>query len=342
MLVFWSPIIALLVSALLTARLVRYRGRWAILDHPNARSLHAIPRPRSGGVAIVLGFAAGGGALAATLPGGPLWLAVCVLAVAAISLVDDVRGAPVAARLAVHVAAAAAIVIGGGVALHRLDFPFWELVLPNWLALAGSILYLIWMLNLYNFMDGIDGLAGGMAVLGFGAFAVLGWLAGAPVFAWFSLCVAAATAGFLLFNFPPARIFMGDVGSGTLGFLAGLFTLWGARADVFPFWVGVLVFSPFVVDATWTLLRRTATGEKPWQAHRVHAYQRLVRAGWGHRRTVLREYILMTSCAGSAILVCAYDANPVGAAILLGWILIYTMLGIAVTRSVAACAGNAA
>lgn len=337
-----SPVIALIVSALLTWALAHYRGRWAILDHPNARSSHTAPRPRSGGLAILLGLAAGGWALAAAIPlGSALWLALCVLLVAAVSLADDVRNLSAFVRLVVHFGAAAAIVLGGGVALYRLDFPFWELVLPEWFALAGSICYLIWMLNLYNFMDGIDGLAGGMAVLGFAALAAMGFLAGASQFAWLSLVVAAASAGFLAFNFPPARIFMGDVGAGTLGFLAGLFTLWGARANVFPFWAGVLVFSPFVVDATWTLLRRAASGDKPWQAHRVHAYQRLVQAGWSHRRTTLCEYALMTSCAGSAILV-REEGNLVGGAVLLGWILIYVLLGIFVTRSAAACVGDVA
>lgn len=324
------------LSALLTWCLVHYRGRWVILDHPNARSLHEAPRPRSGGAAIVLGLAAGGGVFVSSGPaiGGSLWLGLCVLLVAGISFLDDIRGIPVFVRLAAHAVAAVAIVLAGDLAFYHLDFPFWELALPAWVAVAGSILYLIWMLNLYNFMDGIDGLAGGMAVIGFGAFAVVGALAGASVFAALSLCVALASAGFLIFNFPPARIFMGDVGAGTLGFLAGLFTLWGARAAIFPFWIGVLAFSPFIVDATWTLLRRVVGGEKPWQAHRAHAYQRVVRAGWSHRRTTLWEYALMTICGISAILLNMGDIPFLQTAGLLAWVLIYLGLGIGVTRLV--------
>jgi UDP-N-acetylmuramyl pentapeptide phosphotransferase/UDP-N-acetylglucosamine-1-phosphate transferase len=192
------------------------------------------------------------------------------------------------------------------------------------------------MLNLYNFMDGIDGLAGGMAVFGFGALAVLGWIAAAPGFALLSLSIAVASLGFLVFNFPPARIFMGDVGAGTLGFLAGLLTLWGVRAGIFPFWVGVLVFSPFIVDASWTLLRRLATGEKPWQAHRAHAYQRLVQAGWNHRRTTLCEYGLMIICGLSAILVILQENSFFGSVVLLAWVLLYFVLGISVSLRVRA------
>lgn len=338
MFVYLGPVIAFVLGTLLTWVLVCYRGRWAILDHPNARSLHETPCPRSGGVAILLGLAAGGGSFLLALPVAdrPLWPALCVLLVAAVSLVDDIRSLPAFVRLAVHGAAACTVVVAGNLAFYRLNFPFWELVLPSWLALVGSILYIVWMLNLYNFMDGIDGLAGGMAVLGFGTFAVLGWLADAPTFATLSLCIAASSAGFVLFNFPPARIFMGDIGAGTLGFIAALFTLWGARAGVFPFWVGVLVFSPFVVDATWTLVRRAVAGEKPWQAHRIHAYQRVVQAGWSHRRTTLHEYLLMTSCAASAILVSMGKSPALGAAVLMGWILIYGVLGAGVSRLVSA------
>lgn len=338
-----SPIISFAISVLLTWGLVRYRGRWAILDHPNARSLHEMPRPRSGGLAIVLGLAAGSGTLildsaASRQVGVALWVAL----VAIVSFVDDIRDLSVYVRFAVHCAAAIGIVAGGNIVCYQLDFPFWELTLPAWAAMAVSILYLVWMLNLYNFMDGIDGLAGGMAVVGFGALAILGWLASAPIFMAFSLCIATAGLGFTIFNFPPARIFMGDVGASTLGFLAGVFTLWGARDGIFPFWIGVLVFSPFIVDATWTLLRRIAAREKPWEAHRVHAYQRLVQVGWTHCRVTLCEYSLMTSCAASAILL-AVEKNPgFGAAVLLIWIVIYSVLGISVNRFVSVRCGSAA
>jgi len=146
-----------------------------------------------------------------------------------------------------------------------------------------------------------SGFAGGMAVIGFGTLAVLGWMGGDARYALLCASVAAAAAGFLWFNFPPARLFMGDVGSAALGFLAAGLLLWADRAGLFPLWVGLLVFSPFIVDATVTLLRRLLRGEKVWQAHRSHYYQRLVRMGWGHRRTVLWEYALMLLCAASAV-----------------------------------------
>jgi UDP-N-acetylmuramyl pentapeptide phosphotransferase/UDP-N-acetylglucosamine-1-phosphate transferase len=172
-------------------------------------------------------------------------------------------------------------------------------------------------------MDGMDGFAGGMAVIGF---STLAWLGRAdPGFATLCLIVAAASAGFLFHNFPPAKIFLGDTGSTTLGFLAAACSLWGSRVGLFPFWVALLVFSPFIVDATVTLLRRLLRGERIWEAHRTHYYQRLVLLGWGHRRTVLVEYALMLACAGSALL--AVRLPPTGQAMMaLGWVFIYSLL----------------
>jgi UDP-N-acetylmuramyl pentapeptide phosphotransferase/UDP-N-acetylglucosamine-1-phosphate transferase len=174
---------------------------------------------------------------------------------------------------------------------------------PPWLGIGVLLLFIIWMINLYNFMDGMDGFAGGMAVIGFGAYAIFGWIGGQPLFFIVSLVICAAAAGFLISNFPPAKIFLGDAGSASLGLLAAGLSLWGARDGLFPLWVALLIFSPFIADATVTLLRRLLKGEKVWEAHRSHCYQRLVQAGWGHRKTLLWEYSLMLACAATGLLV---------------------------------------
>jgi UDP-N-acetylmuramyl pentapeptide phosphotransferase/UDP-N-acetylglucosamine-1-phosphate transferase len=181
------------------------------------------------------------------------------------------------------------------------------------------VLLTVWFTNLYNFMDGMDGLAGGMAVIGFGTFALLGWLAHAPAYACAASLIMAAVLGFLPFNFAPARLFMGDVGSGSLGFLAALFLLWAERARLFPLWLGLMVFSPFLVDATWTVVRRALHGQKPWEAHREHFYQRLAGVGWSHRRTTLLGYILMLKCSLFAVLAICFTASGIQG-ILLGWL----------------------
>jgi UDP-N-acetylmuramyl pentapeptide phosphotransferase/UDP-N-acetylglucosamine-1-phosphate transferase len=194
-----------------------------------------------------------------------------------------------------------------------------------------TTLFVVWVVNLYNFMDGMDGFAGGMAVIGFGSLAILGWLAGHSSFVVVSAIVASAAGGFLISNFPPARIFMGDVGSSALGLLAAGLLLWGARDGVFPIWVGLLVFSPFIVDATVTLLRRVLRGERVWEAHKTHYYQRLVQLGWGHRKTVLAEYVLMVACAASALWV-VNKPPATQYAVILGWICGYAILMVLVGR----------
>ncbi|SMC26506.1 UDP-N-acetylmuramyl pentapeptide phosphotransferase/UDP-N-acetylglucosamine-1-phosphate transferase [Desulfacinum hydrothermale DSM 13146] len=297
-----SILAGLVVSFGLTGRFTDPRSRLHLIDQPNHRSLHEQPTPRSGGIAILAGLvvASAVGATAWQLPIEFAWVAAGGLGLAAVSFLDDLRGVRPLYRLLVHFAAAALLPIAG-YGVQRMVLPGIELSLPAGLGVTLSLLFTVWMVNLYNFMDGMDGFAGGMAVFGFGAYGILGYLAGEPAFGWAALAVVAAAMGFLVFNFPPARIFMGDVGSAVLGYLAAVFALWADRQGIAPLWVSVLVFSPFVVDATVTLFRRALRGEPLWEAHRSHYYQRLVRSGWGHRRTVIWEYGVMAMCAAAGV-----------------------------------------
>lgn len=297
---------ALIVSAAASYALSRYCGRRAVLDPVNGRSLHSVPVPRVGGIGILLGIV-----LAAALVwvrgtgDAPVVSLVLIVigffVIVAVSLLDDIRGLGAGVRLAGHIVAAV-LVAAAGLVLNRVSMGHGSVFLG---AVAGgvvAVLLTVWLTNLYNFMDGMDGLAAGMGVFGFGAFAGLGALSGHAGFAMLNAGVAAACCGFLLFNFPPAKIFMGDVGSASLGFLAAVMTLWANHQGLFPVWIGIVVFSPFVVDATWTLVRRILGGRKPWEAHREHFYQRLVLKGWSHRRTLAWEYSMMALCVLLAFL----------------------------------------
>jgi UDP-N-acetylmuramyl pentapeptide phosphotransferase/UDP-N-acetylglucosamine-1-phosphate transferase len=319
-------VLAVAVAAGLTRAFSRPQSRLFILDPPNHRSLHGRPTPRSGGAAIVGAIAAGW--TAATLLLGPLpllgWVAAGAAVVAGVGFVDDRWGVAFYTRLPIHMAGAS-LLLPAGLLVGAIVVPGHALRLPLLIATVVTLLYVGWMINLYNFMDGIDGIAGGMALIGFGALACLGWQAGDVRYAVASGVVACAAAGFLLFNFPPARIFMGDGGSSALGYLAAAMALLGVQREIFPLWVAVLVFSPFVVDATVTLVRRTAQGHRPWEAHRDHCYQRLVRSGWSHRRTSLWCYALMTACAGTALAAVRLDARGQGA-LLLAWVAVYVAL----------------
>jgi UDP-N-acetylmuramyl pentapeptide phosphotransferase/UDP-N-acetylglucosamine-1-phosphate transferase len=150
-------------------------------------------------------------------------------------------------------------------------------------------------------MDGADGVAGGMSVIGFGAYAIAAAVTGHWELAGLCTAVAAASLAFLLHNFHPARIFLGDVGSIPLGFLAAALGIVGWRDDAWPLWFPVLVFGPFNADATVTLLKRLLRREKVWRAHRDHYYQRIVRMGMGHRAAALIGYVVMLFCAGTAL-----------------------------------------
>jgi UDP-N-acetylmuramyl pentapeptide phosphotransferase/UDP-N-acetylglucosamine-1-phosphate transferase len=278
--------LAIAVFAVTVAGLWLLLGRFRTfaLDRPNERSLHERPVPRSGGIALLAGVL-----VSLAFGAGELWLPIgLALALAVLSLLDDLRGLPTAARLAAHLTAAGALA--------------WYLLSPmHPLELAVLAVAVAWMTNLYNFMDGSDGLAGGMALIGFGAYAVAAGSGGHGALLALTLALAAAALGFLLFNFPPAKIFLGDVGSVPLGFLAGALGLQGWRDDLWPLWFPAVVFAPFIADASATLVRRALRGEKVWQAHREHYYQRLVRLGFGHRGTAYVAYALMLICAALAL-----------------------------------------
>ncbi len=312
------PALALAVSSAIIAVLIRTRAASLALDLPNQRSLHVTPTPRLGGVGIIAGIAAGW--LYAGFVTQPQ-LIVTLLLLITISLLDDLRGVAVKWRLLVHLASAS---LGVVTLLHAQ---------PPWLIVV-TILATTWMINLYNFMDGSDGLAGGMAVIGFGTYGLAALIAGDFSFAAVNLTIAASALGFVLFNFPPARVFMGDAGAIPLGFLAAVMDIVGTLRGDWPAWFGLIVFSPFVVDATVTLFRRLMRRARVWQAHREHYYQRLVQCGWGHRKTALAEYALMVFCGGIAIAGTRLDAAA-QTSLVAGTGLAYAALIIALERSLA-------
>ena len=281
---YWiASLLPAVLAWLAIALLLRSGLAGRLVDRPNERSLHTRPMPRVGGIGLLLGAVP----VAAWMGGAHLGAVLaCAVALAAVSVADDYRSLPVVARLAAHLAAAAvaAIELGEVAAISVL--------------VACAI---AWMTNLFNFMDGADGLAGGMAVIGFCAYALGAHWAGAPGLALASAALASGAAGFLAHNFPPAGVFLGDAGSIPLGFLAGALGFAGYASGAWPAWFPVLAFAPFVVDASATLLRRIARRERVWRAHRGHYYQRLVLSGWTPRRLALWAYVLMLASAVAAL-----------------------------------------
>jgi len=303
------------VTGFMSWWLANARGSWQVLDLPNERSLHTRPTPRTGGIAILLGT--GSGLLAAWLLNGytvvSLPLAAAVLVLTVIALLDDRHTLGAGPRMLVQIGAVSLL-------LFTQQLPVSGSLTP-----VVALLFLVWMINLYNFMDGMDGFAAGMAIIGFGTFTLLAWQAGNMELALGCAILVAACSGFLLLNFPPARLFMGDTGSTVLGLLAGLVILRAHHEAILPLWLGVLVFSPFIVDASVTLAFRVLRGEKFWLPHKKHSYQRLVELGWGHRRTVLAEYALMIACSGTAM-AAATRSLWSQTIIIAGWALLYGVL----------------
>jgi len=248
---------------------------------------------------------------------GPKSIVVPAVLLAAVFLVDDVRGLPVLPRFLAQFLAAVSFVVATG--------PYGLLLLP--LLTLG----IVWSANLYNFMDGSNGLAGGMAVIGFGAYAVAAALADDPEVALLSAIIVGAAAGFLVWNFDPARIFLGDAGSIPLGFLAAAIGVLGWDRALWPFWFPALVFSTFIVDSGLTLAKRLIHRENPFQAHRSHYYQRLIRMGWSHRRLALAGYALMlaTSLSALALRNLSLPTRLLGLAL---WLAILAALALAIDR----------
>lgn len=311
-----------LISWLGTGALIPLLRRRAVLDRPNERSLHRIPTPRGGGIAVVAAIVVAWWTLTQLellpRPASPILIGALILA--AVSWADDLRGLPAAVRLAVQLVAVGLVLRAG--LLNGLVFQ--GLLPPALDGIATAVLW-VWFVNLFNFMDGIDGLAGSeAAAIGIGLllFAVIG-LGQNPGLAALAAAIVAAAGGFLVWNWAPARIFLGDVGSVPLGYLLGFLLLDQAARGHWK--LAVILPLYFLVDATITLLRQLARRERIWEAHRRHFYQGVVQRGFGHAavtEAVIVTNIVLIGCAWAAENGWPIPGLAVGSAavlLLLGW-----------------------
>jgi Fuc2NAc and GlcNAc transferase len=285
---FVAVVCIFVASWALTGCIRRYAVRAGILDVPNQRSSHVMPTPRGGGAGFASAFGAGLLLLIALFPESrPLCVALLGggVLIAAVGWLDDRKGLSSSFRLMVHLVAAVwAVAWLNG--LPQLQTGIGIAHLGLW-GYPAAVLGLAWSTNLYNFMDGIDGLAGGQAVIVGVAAGVLAALTGDWALAagcWF---LTAAVGGFLVWNWPPAKIFMGDVGSGLLGFVFATLALASENRGTLPLLVWIMLLLPFIVDSTATLVWRMWRGEKWNHAHRSHAYQKAVQHGYSHLQVTL-------------------------------------------------------
>ena len=281
------PLIALLLSFWLTGMIRKYALDKNIIDMPNERSSHSIPTPRGGGLAVVMTFYVflfiyfRQGYIESTI----FYTLLGLMAIALIGFIDDHGHIPARYRLLVHFTVAAWCVYWSGTLFPHLaahnQFLYWGFAL-------ATVFYLVWLLNLFNFMDGIDGIASVEAITVLGSAALIMYrqseysLVAEGLFFLF-LAGTSAIAGFLLWNWPPAKIFMGDVGSAFLGMLFGVFSIITTQMGIMNFSVWLILLAVFITDASLTLLVRLLNQEKVYEAHRSHAYQHLAKR-YGHKK----------------------------------------------------------
>ena len=284
---------ALVLSALLTEASILYARRRNLIDEPGMRRSHSVPTPRGGGIGIVVAIVACGLLPAVgsqDFPGAMWWLLPPVVAIALVGWIDDHRALSARTRFAIHCAAAiwtfalpaAAVGFGSPFLEHVSRIQAW-LFVP---LVAVTVLAVVWSINLHNFMDGIDGILALQAIFVFAVLAGLEHRVSPMWIPWQHIVWIAAIAGFVPFNFPRPRIFMGDVGSGVIGFLIAVAVSWQMSSSGVAPLSGIVACSAFVTDATCTLISRMFRGRRWYSAHREHLYQWLVRCGHSHARVV--------------------------------------------------------
>jgi len=285
-----EPLLSALLTALAASALLSFPVRWLVLalgaiDRPNDRSSHVVPTPRGGGLAIVLGTLIGVICFAPVNRDVVVFLA-SVSVVAGVSFFDDFRSLSFGIRLATQGCAALVLILGLGLVVHSVELPAFEWLPPYWVGLVLSILFVVGYCNFFNFMDGINGIAAIQAALCASTLALLLNGVGATDWSILAAAVAGAAIGFLPHNFPRARMFMGDVGSVTLGFTLAVLTMVAHSRGV-P-WPGLLlVHGAFLFDSVFTLIKRLSRGQNIFRPHREHVYQRLVQRGLSHTNSTL-------------------------------------------------------
>jgi len=290
-------------------------GRGAPIDVPNCRSSHSTPTVTAGGVGLALALSLALLSIGAfghgSARGSLVLFAIATVLIAAIGLWDDFRNPPVYLRLLLQVGTAA-LVITGGMALRVFELPWGYTITLGWAVIPLTLLWITGLTNLFNFIDGADGLANSLAVVYSTGIAVAAFATRHPYEGIVALAIIAACLGFLWYNFPPAQVFMGGVGSLALGFvLSGLAIRVAAPGEQpVPLMFFVILFSSFLFDTTYTLLRRIAKGEKFWLAHRTHLYERLMQCGWSHLRVTL--FYLGLSLASLALALFYLVTGPAG------------------------------
>jgi len=302
---------AFTISYLLTRFILSFSLKRNLLDIPNVRSSHTIPKPRLGGVALTVSFYVSCATLflvglrpfpssitaAGILAGGAI--------IALLGLYDDLRGLDARMKLLAQLAICS-IVIASGVVMEELTLPLIGTINLGALSVPFTVLWILGITNFYNFIDGIDGLAAGTGMIASSFLIVVGGMAGAPMLGGVYAILAGSCLGFLRYNFPPARIFMGDMGSTFIGYSFAVLSVMGSKVGI-PAFLTILLLGAVLADAALTLIRRIVGREKVLSPHRTHYYQRLTALGLSHKQVTLLEYLIAVLLGVSALMALSGD-----------------------------------
>ncbi|MAR99911.1 MAG: hypothetical protein CMH24_00880 [Nitrosomonadales bacterium] len=284
----------LLLSTVFIGYILKSKIFSRFIDIPNHRSLHIKPKSKIGGLAIIISII-----ISILLYNFQfIYLIPFLLVLLFLSFLDDLIVIKPSIRLAVQF-------LTTFIFLTILNLQL------SYLLLITFLFVLVWIINLYNFMDGSDGLATGMSIIGFSFYAIISILAGEVDFAILNTIIVAGCISFLFFNYPPAKIFMGDTGSIPLGFLCGAVGIIGWQKLLWPLWLPIIIFSPFIIDATTTLIKRLINKESLTQAHRSHYYQRAILSGYSHKQIALFSYFLMIFSGLVGLIALTTDNNKI-------------------------------
>ncbi len=326
---------ATILSFLLTWAIIGFSRKRELLDVPNDRSSHRIPKPRLGGVAIVTAFYVTVGTVYALgrdpFPGSRL--AAGFLAggglLAVMGILDDLRHLDARLKLAVQAAAAVLVIVSGGV-LTELRLPLVGLLELGWIAVPFTLLWIVALINFYNFIDGLDGLAAGVGMIAALFLVLMTSFSASPSLAVIYLALAGSSFGFLRFNFPPARIFMGDTGSTFIGYSFAVLAIMGSGGGV-PVFVTLLLLAGVVGDAALTLVKRIIARKRIFIPHRTHYYQRLTSVGFSHKQITLLEYLVTVLLGVSALFV--FRGEAIFVAVFSGLCIVFLLWALLKIRS---------
>jgi len=328
--IIFSCVFSFILSLVGTHVFKRIAYRYQIMDIPNLRSSHSLPTPRGGGVAIFFSFYVvlfftlfifEKGAFNWKWVGGLFWGGMVV---SFSGFLDDVKKLSLFYRLLAQIVAGLILILSG-LSFKTIEIPFWkEIALGDW-GIFLTLIWVVWIVNLYNFMDGIDGLAAGVGMIAAFFFSLVLGKTGNDLISLSGMILAGCNAGFLIHNFPPAKIFLGDIGSSLIGFLFAGLALIGNNhlKEPLPIWIPILLLGSFIFDTGVTLLRRMLKREKWFSAHRSHFYQRLTNFHLTHRQVSLIEYGV-TVLLGLSSLVYMEASPMLRGCLLIGWIFFFT------------------